>query len=291
MKVMVSKNAFLNGINLAFDDVGSGPAVLLVHGFPLNRQMWRPQLPILVAAGYRVIAPDLRGFGESDVTEGASSIDLMADDLVELLDHLELPQAVVVGMSMGGYLLFNLLERYPQRVKAAVFTVTRCLPDDAEGRARRRQLADQVLTLGPQVVADLFVELLFAPSTLTTRPRLAEELYGWMVNTASSGLVAGLLAMAQRRDATPLLSSISVPALAIGASDDRACPIEHPRMIAAGIPGCRLCIIPEAGHMVNLEQPGDFNQALLSFLREAAPTPLNLPTLACECSSDHTAGV
>lgn len=287
---MVRRNAFLNGITLAYDDVGSGPAVVLVHGFPLNRGMWRPQLPILVAAGYRVIAPDLRGFGESDVTEGPCSIDLLADDLVELLDHLELPQAVVVGMSMGGYLLFNLLERYPQRVKAAVFDVTRCVPDDAEGRARRRQLADQVLTLGPQVVADRFQELLFAPATAIERPRLAEEVYGWMVATASSGLVAGLLAMAQRRDATPLLPAIAVPALSIGAECDLACPVEHPRMIAEGIRGCRLCIIPGAGHMVNLEQPGDFNRALLTFLREAVPTPLNLPTLACDCSSDHTAG-
>lgn len=287
---MVTRNAFLNGINLAYDDVGNGPAVLLLHGFPLNRQMWRPQLAILVAAGYRVIAPDLRGFGDSDAMDGPCTMDLLTDDVVELLDHLAVEQAVVVGMSMGGYLLFNLLERYPQRVSVAVFAVTRCVADDEAGRARRRQLAADVVKFGPQVVADLFQELLFAPDTAAERPRLPEEVYSWMVNTASSGLAGGLLAMGQRRDATALLSAISVPSLAIAADQDRACPLEHPRMIAAGISGCRLCVIPDAGHLVNLEQPGDFNRALLAFLRETDPTPLNVPGLACDCSSDHTAG-
>lgn len=288
---MAAKHAVLNGATLAFDDLGSGPAVLLIHGFPLNRRMWRSQEAILVAAGYRVIAPDLRGFGDSDVTDGPCTIDLLADDLVELLDHLEIRQAAVVGMSMGGYLLFNLLERFPQRVAAAVFAVTRAVADDAAGRARRRQLADAVVKFGPQVVADSFQELLFSPRTATERPRLAEEVYGWMVSTASRGLAAGLLAMGQRRDASALLPTITVPALSIGADQDRACPVEHPRMIANGIPGCQLCIIPAAGHMVNMEQPGDFNNALLAFLRQAVPTPHNQTTLACDCSSDHTAEV
>lgn len=284
---MVSANAFVNGIMLGYDDVGSGPAVLLVHGFPLNRHMWRPQVAILVAAGYRVIVPDLRGFGDSEVTDPPGSMDLLADDLVELLDHLGLSQAAVVGMSMGGYLLFNLLERYPQRVQAAVFAVTRAGADSAEARAARRRLVDEVLRFGPQVVADRFQQVLFAPDTEAERPRLAEEVYSWMVATASSGLAAGLLAMAQRRDSTALLPLITAPALAIGAEQDQVCPPDQLRAIAAAVPGCRLCIIPGAGHMVNLEQPGDFNRALLSFLREVLPTPLNLPSLACDCSSDH----
>ena len=110
---MIAQSAFLNGIRLAYDDVGTGPVIVLLHGFPLNRTMWRPQLGDLVAAGYRVITLDLRGFGESDEPDGPYSMELFSDDLVSLLDHLEIEHAIVAGMSMGGYVLFNLLIRYP----------------------------------------------------------------------------------------------------------------------------------------------------------------------------------
>ena len=280
---MITQYAFLNGSMFAFDDVGSGPTVLLIHGFPLSRAMWRPQLADLVAGGYRVIAPDLRGFGQSDEQEQPCSMDQFADDLAALLDHLEIPSAIVVGMSMGGYILFNLLERYPNLVIGAVFLVTRAVADDQAGKARRLQLAQDLRTHGPQIVADSFLTLLFAPETLERRPKLGEEVYSWMVGTGSRGLSAGLLAMRDRKDATPLLGQIKVPSLSIAAEHDQACPLEHPRMIAAGIPGCRLKIIPDAGHMANLEQPNLFNHLLLEFLRHACPTPLNDGTIGCKC--------
>jgi len=280
---MLTKSAFINGINLTWDEVGNGPTVLLIHGFPLCRTLWRPQIAPLTAAGYRVLVPDLRGFGQSDVGNNNGSMDQYADDLVELLDDLGIEQVAAVGMSMGGYVLFNLLERFPERISAAVFAVTRSLPDDEAGRQGRWQLAQAAQQQGPQAVADPFLELLFAPETRTSRPRLAEEVYGWMVNNPTAGLTAALLAMAQRRDATPLLAGIKVPALAIGAELDRAIPPEHSRMIADAIPGCKLMVIPEAGHLVNLERPGAFNRALLEFLRDTVPTPLNTDAVLCSC--------
>src|SRR5574340_545815 len=108
--------ALINGINLAYDDSGTGIPVLLIHGFPLSRRMWHPQRMTLTAAGYRVITPDLRGFGESDAPDGPYSMELFADDLAALLDHLGIERTVVGGMSMGGYVLLNLLERYPERL-------------------------------------------------------------------------------------------------------------------------------------------------------------------------------
>lgn len=279
---MTTQYAFLNGSMFAFDDVGSGPAILLIHGFPLSRAMWHPQLADLVAGGYRVIAPDLRGFGQSD-EQDFCSMDLFADDLVALLDHLEIPSAVVVGMSMGGYILFNLLERYPGLISGAVFLVTRSAADDETGKARRLQLAQELRTHGPQIVTDSFHTLLFAPETLEKSPKLGEEVYSWMAGTGSRGLAAGLLAMRDRKDATPQLSQITIPALSVGADHDLACPLEHPRMIATGIPGCRLEIIPDAGHMVNIEQPNLMNQLLLEFLRTVAPTPLNDGSIGCNC--------
>jgi pimeloyl-ACP methyl ester carboxylesterase len=259
-------NALINGINLAYEDAGSGPPVILIHGFPLCRKMWRPQWNKLPLAGYRVIAPDLRGFGESDATEGPYSMELYADDLIGLMDHLEVEKAVIGGMSMGGYVLFNLLERYPERVRGAVFITTRATADDEAGKARRLQLANDVRKFGPQVVAESFEKLLFAPGTPEERPKLVEEVYGWMVENATVGLAGGLLAMRERKDYSPLLGSFHLPALAIGAAEDQAAPPATSSFIAAGIPGCRLAIIPEAGHLVNLEDVKAFNAPLLDFL-------------------------
>ena len=259
--------AVINGITMAYDDSGSGPAVLFIHGFPLCRRMWHPQFQALTASGFRVVTPDLRGFGESDTPDGPYSIELFADDIVALLDHLAVEEAVVGGMSMGGYVLFNLLERYPARVRAACFITTRANADDEAGRERRLQLAREVQKFGPQVVADSFEKLLFAEETPKERPKLVAEVYRWMTANDSRGIAGGLLAMRERKDYTPLLSGFTVPALAIGAEEDKAAPPENARLIAAGVPNCRLAIIPQAGHMANLENPGAFNAALLEFLQ------------------------
>lgn len=280
---MVTKTALINGIMMTWDDVGEGPAVLLIHGFPFCRAMWRPQVACLVAAGYRVIAPDLRGFGETDVLAGSCCMDTFGDDLLELLDYLELPRVTVVGMSMGGYILFNLLTRFPQRFLAAVFLVTRSLPDDAAAKQRRLQMVESVRRLGPQAVADTFLPLVLTDETITHRPKLAEEVYSWMVGTATSGLTEALLAMRDRPDATPSLSGLRLPTLAIAAEQDKACPVEFLRIIAEGIEGCRLVVIEGASHLLNLERPGELNRELLSFLRPVMPTVLNTEAVLCHC--------
>ncbi len=263
----MTMRAVINGITIAYDDQGSGPPLILIHGFPLSRRMWHPQIKALVSAGFRVITPDLRGFGESDAPEGPYTMELFADDLVGLLDHLGLGAAAFGGMSMGGYILFNLLERYRPRVRAACFITTRANADDEAGKERRLLLAREVLKFGPQVVADAFEKLLFAEESLAERPKLVGEVYRWMTANDSRGIAGGLLAMRERKDCTPLLVHFAVPSLAIGAEGDKAAPPDNARAIAAGIPGCRLAIIPQAGHMANLENPGAFNAALLEFLR------------------------
>jgi pimeloyl-ACP methyl ester carboxylesterase len=259
--------AIVNGITLNYDDRGSGLPLLLIHGFPLSRQMWRPQLGVLPDAGFRVIAPDLRGFGDSDAPDGPYSMDLFADDLVALLDHLGIESAVVGGMSMGGYVLFNLLERYPERIRGACFITTRAHADDDAAKQRRLALAGDVMKFGLKVVADAFEPLLFAEESMFERPKLVADVYRWMSANQSRGVAGGLLAMRERKDYTKQLSGFAVPALAIGAAEDRAAPPENARIIAGGIPGCRLAIIPHAGHMANLENPGAFNAAMLEFLR------------------------
>lgn len=252
--------------NLAYDDQGSGPAVILLHGFPLCRAMWQPQLKALSGVGFRVIAPDLRGFGRSPLPPGPVSMDAYADDIIALMDDLGLGRAAVVGMSMGGYVLFNLLERYPRRLAGAVFLVTRAAADDAAGKERRSALARQVEEGRPQAVVEAFREILFASETLTESPQLVARVRGWLEATPAAGMIGGLLAMRERRDALSLLPDIRVPALVLGAMEDRAVPAEHSRVIAEGIPGARLELLSGAGHLANLEVPNAVNALLLEFL-------------------------
>jgi len=258
--------ALINGINMAWDDCGSGPVVCLIHGFPLNRRMWRPQMDALAASGYRVITPDLRGFGESDVPDGPYSMDLFADDLAALLDHLGIKRAVFGGMSMGGYVLLNLLERNPEKVAAACFMVTRSGADDEAGKERRRSLATDVVKFGVKAVADLFAGMLFAEGTAEAQPELALEVCRWMEGNDPRGVAGALLAMAGRKDYTELLGGFRLPCLVIGAEQDKAVTGEQIQCLAAGLTQHKICIIPEAGHLVNLEQPGAFNNCLLEFL-------------------------
>lgn len=253
---------------LAYEERGSGLPVLLIHGFPLCRAMWRPQLDALAQAGCRVIVPDLPGFGETPAQPGMVSMDAYADAIVGLLDHLGIERTVIGGMSMGGYVLLNLVRRHPQRLAAALYLVTRAAADDPAGKARRIELADQVRGGNRTVVPDVFEKLLFAPGVPKSRPELVAEVRRWMDAASPEGVAGGLLAMRSRPDFLELLPELTVPALVVGAAEDLAIPAEHAEALAAGLPDAELHIIPGAGHMVNLEQPEAFNSILLGFLKD-----------------------
>lgn len=250
---------------LRYDDVGRGPVVVLIHGFPLCRQMWRPQLEELAAAGYRVLAPDLPGYGESPL-QGATSMDLYADALIGLLDQLKIDKAVFGGMSMGGYVLCNLLERYPQRLHSAMFLMTRAGADDAEARSKRTALAAEAANgnLGP--IVEAFESILFAPGGARKRPELVSQVRAWMLATDPHGVAAGLLAMRDRRDSLELLRSFTLPCLVVGAEQDVAIALGHAQLLAEQLPDARLEVIPGAGHLANLEEPELFSAVLRDFL-------------------------
>jgi len=257
----------VHNIGISYDDCGKGPAVLLVHGFPLNRQMWQAQVAPIAQAGYRVIAPDLRGFGASDAPPGDYSMDVFADDLVALLDALDIQRAAVCGMSMGGYILLDLLERYPGQVSAAGFIATKSSADDEAGRARRSAMAAQAESLGANPIIKNFAELLFAPETMHSNPELIAQVTAWMRATPPSALAGGLLAMRDRKDYTPLLPGFPQPSLVVVGSEDRAASHTAIELFNAGLPSCQSHVIAGAGHMVNMERPGEFNEILLSFLK------------------------
>jgi pimeloyl-ACP methyl ester carboxylesterase len=259
--------AFVNGTELEWRDRGTGDALLLIHGFPLNSAMWGAQITA-IPAGWRFIAPDLRGFGASDVgPEPTLGMDLFARDLAGLLDTLGIERAVVCGLSMGGYVAFEFFRQFRERVRALVLCDTRASPDSSETQRARHALAEQVLvenTIEP-VIAGLLPRLL---SPRTVRKSLGTQaMVRAMMREASPDSVArALWGMANRADSEPLLRSVEVPTLIVVGSDDEITNRGQAEMLARGIRGARLEVIEGAGHLTPMEQPHQFNQVLGQFL-------------------------
>lgn len=253
----------VDGVSLAYEYEGGGTPLVLIHGFPFSRQMWRPQVNAL-AGVCRLILPDLRGFGESGGVP--DSLDRMADDVDTLVNHLGLTSFALGGFSMGGYVLFRYLARHPGRAKALLFLDTRAEADAPEGRQRRFAAIERIQQEGPSGYLEDFVKLVVSPTTLQSRPQVLGDVRRLMERRVAS-LAGALRAMADRPDSTPLLGQITVPTLIVVGEDDQATPAASARKMAEAIRGSRLVTIPAAGHVANLEQPEEFNAALVGFLR------------------------
>lgn len=259
------RTASINGVELAYRDEGSGTPLLLVHAFPLGSAMWHPQISAL-SARYRVIAPDLRGFGESQLGDAPITLDQYADDLAGLLDHLRIAQAAVAGLSMGGYITFALLRRHPERISALILADTRSQPDTEEGRLKREENALLAEEQGPAAIAEQMLPKLLAANA----PELVcDEVRRMILANDRRGIAAALRAMAVRPDSTPLLASINVPTLVIVGAEDTLTPPSDATAMAGAIPGSRLLLIPGVAHMSNLEAPEAFNAAVEDLLAPA----------------------
>jgi pimeloyl-ACP methyl ester carboxylesterase len=257
--------AKINGINLAYTDQGQGLPVVFLHAFPQSRAMWESQVQAL-SGTHRIVTLDFRGFGESDAPLWHYTLDQFADDVKGLLDHLSIRQAVLVGLSMGGYTLFAFYRKYAGRVKGLVLADTRAQPDTEEGRAGRFAMAQTAYTKGASAIADIMLPKLLSPVALQTKPELVGQVRATIEQTQISGIAGALMAMAERPDSVPLLAQIACPTLVITGELDGPTPPADGKLIAERIPGARLELIPQAGHLSNLEQPEAFNRALLSFL-------------------------
>ena len=260
----------VDGFELAYDRVGRGPAVVLLHAFPLARAMWRPQVEAL-QGDYRVIAPDLRGFGGSRGFTAAPSVETLADDAAALLDELKVPGPVVLGgLSMGGYVALAFARRHPARLRGLVLADTKADPDDAEGRANRdRLIAFAAEHTGREVLEQLLPRLV-AAATRDHHPEVVDALRHIAVDQTPAAIIGALRAMRDRPDSTPLLPSIAVPTLVVVGENDALTPPTVAAAMAARIPGARLVRIAGAGHLSNLERPTEFNAALRAFLAELA---------------------
>ncbi|MBK9713237.1 MAG: alpha/beta fold hydrolase [Kouleothrix sp.] len=254
--------ATVNGIEIAYHDEGAGLPMLLVHAFPLSSAMWVRQIAGL-GPRCRVIAPDLRGFGETARGSGADSLDQMADDLAGLLDHLKIERATVAGLSMGGYITFALWRRHRERIAGLILADTRADADTEEGRQTREQNARLVESQGAGALADQLLPKMLAPFATTP---VRDEARALIVINDRAGLAAALRAMAARPDSTPLLSTIDVPTLIVYGCEDAITPPSVSRTLHDAIAGSRLAEIPGAGHLSNLENPEAFNAAVEEFI-------------------------
>jgi len=261
----------INGITMAYEVVGEGIPLLWIHGYPLDRSTWKPQTSELSDCA-RHIVPDLRGFGESDAPDGVYAMDLLADDLRGLLDSLRIERAVVLGLSMGGYISLSFALRYPDRLAGLVLANTRAGSDTPEAAKARLENADRALREGVRPVVEPMLAKLVSKAATIQRPELVEELRRLLLSSRPSGVAGALRGMAARIDATPLLQRIRVPTLILAGTDDAIIPPAESHKMAAGIAHATMFEIPQAGHLANLEQPEAFNDAVRSFLKRL-PTP------------------
>ena len=258
-----------DGLNLSYlDSEGTGAAVVLLHAFPLRCAMWGPQIAEL-GEDFRVLAPDLMGFGSSDAPDDPSaySMDRYADDVALVLDHAGVQSAVACGLSMGGYVSLAFLRRHPERLAGLVLADTKGEADDEETRARRTAQQDKIRSAGARAVTDPMTTSLLGRTTLETNPGIVQRVRHLMDNPGP-GLIGALEAMKNRSDSTPDLGAVRVPSLVIVGEEDEIAPPDAARRLHEHIRGSRLDILPEAGHLSNLETAADFNQALGSFLKE-----------------------
>ena len=269
-------------IEQTYDNIGTGPAVILLHGYPFDRSMWREQIDFLSTHGYRVIAPDLRGFGETVAqtsdrdSDGPDhrlkSVPLttmadMAGDVAALMDEFRIDQAVICGLSMGGYVAFEFAHLFPARVSALVLAGTRAPADNEQEKEGRFQQVEQMLAHGMNGIADASLRKLLAPRTFAEKPEVVARLREIILRADPHGAAAAQRGMAARRNYSGDLPSIKAPAFVIVGREDPIRPVADAEFMHRGLSGSRLEIIDDAAHMTNMEQPEVFNRELLAFLK------------------------
>jgi 3-oxoadipate enol-lactonase len=264
------KTVTVDSIDFTYQDQGTGQPVVLLHGFPLDSRMWQPQIGTL-SKSCRVIAPNLRGFGGSglkpgDETRGVSMADY-ATDVAKLLDAISVTEPIILcGFSMGGYIMWQFLRQFPDRVKAFVPCDTRAIADTPEAKAGRLKSADEVMKSGVESVVTAMLPKLIAESTRENQPQVVEELTAIMRSCPPEAVSAALRGMAERPDVTAELGSFAQPALVIVGANDAISSSQEMRGIADKLPNAKFVEIASSGHMTTLENPAAVNAALSEFV-------------------------
>jgi pimeloyl-ACP methyl ester carboxylesterase len=254
----------IDDIEIGYDDAGAGTPLVLLHGFPHHRGLWSPQVHGLIDRA-RCVAMDLRGFGESSAAP-PWSMDRYADDVAALMDALRLRQAVVAGLSMGGYVAFALWRRHRHRVRGLILANTRSGADTPEAREKRRTMIALARERGPAAVADTVLPGMIGKTTREKNPDVVEEAREMLASASVEGVVGALQAMIDRPDSAETLPTIDLPVLVIAGDEDALIPVREARAMHEAIPGSRLEVIAGAGHLSNMERPAAFNHVVSEFL-------------------------
>ena len=255
---------------LAFKKEGKGTPVVLLHAFPLSSRMWRSDIQALSPVA-QVIAPDLPGFGGS-AGESSASIAEMARAVAGLLDHLNVREPVfLAGLSMGGYVAFEFLRQFPKRLRGLALLSTRAVADTPETKEKRFKGIEAIQTLGLEAYGKKMLPNLLGETTRQNKPEVVSEVMEMILSNRPEGPMNALKAMAERRDSTDLLSSISFPVVVGAGEEDTLIKPEDARALHAGIPGAQLHVLPQCGHLFNLEQPKISWKILTDFVLENFP--------------------
>jgi len=256
----------IDGISVGYDDVGTGEPLVLIHGHPFNRSMWRPQVEHASRTGWRVIAPDLRGYGESTVVPGATPLATFAGDIANLLDHLDVDRIVLGGLSMGGQIVLEFYRLFPDRIRGLLLADTFAQAETEDGKRVRNDMADRLIREGMGGYSDEVLPKMLASANIQTQPAVADDVMTMMRGTAPDGAAAALRGRAERPDYVDLLARITVPTLVVVGEQDEFTPVRDAEFMHFRIPNSVLAVIAGAAHMPNLERPHEFNDVLDRFL-------------------------
>jgi len=255
-------------MTVAYEDVGTGLPVVLLHAFPFDREMWTPQFGPLSAAGFRVLAPDFAEFGRSTPGADAFTIDGAADTVADLLDALKIDRAVVGGLSMGGYVAMAFARRHPGRLLGLILADTKAAPDDAAAREGRDKAISAVRANGPAAFGESMLPKLLSEHTRQNNPAAVELARTVATRQTEAAVTAALYALRDRPDAGPGLEAVAVPTLVVVGEHDTLTPPLMSVRIAGLVKGSELQHVPDAGHLANLENPAAFNAAVIAFLKK-----------------------
>lgn len=261
----------VNDINIAFEDAGDGANVLvLVHGHPFNRSMWQPQIEALRESGWRIIAPDLRGYGRSTVTSGKTTLDTFAGDIAALLDRLGIDRCAIGGISMGGQIAMEFVRRYRARTRALILSATLPQPETAEGRCLRNAMADRLLREGMEGYAQEMLPRMLSASSIAAMPEVAAVVLHMMQTTSPEGAAAALRGRAERPSYEEVLQHLDVPTLIIVGDEDAFTSRGDADLMHGLVKRSSLIWMNGIGHLPNLESALEFNVEVTKFLNVVA---------------------